>query len=266
MRSPTEIGARVVAQARSQSIILALFGGVGVEMRCRAAWEAYPALARTPADVDIAGYANQEERIEGLLKELGCVGARELNFLYSGRRLFYLLDAVRIDVVLDRFEMCHSWSLRGRLQPDLPTLSLSDLVLTKLQVVEMAEKDLQDTVALLLESAGRDSYHELTDVLDVEYITGTCGTSWGFWHTVTRNLVRIKKAMVRYDLSPKDRERVTHAIATLQTALVSAPKGFWWRLRSLVGERIRWYQVPEEPVAIFDTKEVNYEGEGRGHH
>ena len=61
-----------------------------------------------------------------------------------------------MDVFVSSFRMCHEIPLEKRLSVDEDTVPLAELLLTKLQIIELNEKDVRDTVALLLE-------HDVTD-------------------------------------------------------------------------------------------------------
>lgn len=39
---------------------------------------------------------------------------------------------------------------------------------------------------------------------------------------------------------------VAEQIATIRAAIDGAPKTMAWKMRSRVGERVRWYETPEE--------------------
>jgi hypothetical protein len=86
-------------------------------------------------------------------------------------------------------------------------------------------------------------------MIDARVLREILGDDWGWWRTVTINLSRIET------LIESDAERFVPATAQfdpieqlriLQQAASEAPKSFRWRMRARVGERVRWYQIPEE--------------------
>jgi hypothetical protein len=135
--------------------------------------------------------------------------------------------------------MCHEIPLERRLAADGDTVPLAELVLTKLQIIQLNEKDVRDAVALFAE-------HDVTD--DDAGINGTrvaelCADDWGLWRTITRNLESVAGHLESYDV---DRDLVSTRLAGLQVWIETAPKSRGWKLRDKVGERKRWYELPEE--------------------
>lgn len=151
-----------------------------------------------------------------------------------------------IDVFYDRIVMCHTIDLQGRLEIDSPTITLADILLQKLQVVKVTEKDLTDAIILLRE-------HDLGDgddeTVNVDYIAKLLGKDWGFWYTVTTNLSRLKEWTAEYPLlTIEDREDVEKKIDRLLTRLHDEPKSLRWKMRSRIGTKRPWYRQVEEVI------------------
>lgn len=137
--------------------------------------------------------------------------------------------------------MCHAFDLSKRLDVDDKTLSLADLLLLKLQIVETNRKDYLDMLALLAD-------HELTDSdagINVAYLSALAADDWGLWRTTTHSTVRLDRAMREVD-GFEHAGRVHEQIQSLLSALEQAPKNRKWKVRAKIGERRRWYAVPEE--------------------
>jgi hypothetical protein len=142
----------------------------------------------------------------------------------------------KLDVFVGRFSMCHALEIDDRLELDYPALTATDLLLTKLQIVELNAKDAHDAAVLLAEHpiAEGDGDHN-----DVAYISRLTGDDWGLWRTVTSTLEQLA------DLDPS----VAGQCRALHEAVEAAPKTRRFKLRARVGERVRWYELPEESVA-----------------
>ena len=69
------------------------------------------------------------------------------------------------------------------------------------------------------------------------------GDDWGLWRTITRNLDSVAAHLSAYDV---DRDLVSARLDDLQRRIDAAPKSRGWRLRDRIGERKRWYELPEE--------------------
>jgi hypothetical protein len=139
--------------------------------------------------------------------------------------------------------MCHEIPFGDRLKPGEPTVPLAELLLTKLQIVQLNEKDVRDTVLLF---HGHDVADHDEDVVNAERIAQLCADDWGLWRTITGNLARCRELLGNYSLPAPDTERVGGRLDTLLERIEQAPKSRGWKLRSRIGERKRWYDLPEE--------------------
>jgi hypothetical protein len=230
---------RLAEAAAAADVRLRLLGGVAIAIRCPSA--ARPPLARRYGDIDVATRGGDRRKLGRFLAAEGYRSLDQLNAVHGKNRLFYYdtQRSRRLDVFLDQFEMCHQLDLRKRI--DLPglTLPLADLLLTKLQVVQTTEKDLGDIAAVLLD-------HELTtdeEGVNVAYLGALAGADWGLWKTVTLVTERARRfAGEESGLAP-----AAVRAEQLLEALDRAPKSAKWTLRARVGERVRWYKLPEEP-------------------
>ncbi len=235
-----EEGVRLSTAVRTSGLSLRITGGVAIGMRCPSAGG--PALRRVYADIDLFGLRKEARDVSELLTSLGYEPDVRFNTLHGSRRLFFWdpLNSRQLDVFLDVFDMCHRIDLTKRLRlPD--TVALADLLLMKLQVVETNEKDFKDVLALLLDhSFGADD-----EVINIVYIAELASADWGLWRTTTMVAERAGHyAAALPGFEAKDR---AHAqVRAFIGALEDAPKSRSWKVRSRVGERLRWYQLPEE--------------------
>jgi hypothetical protein len=230
---------RLLEAAREKGTLLRALGGVAVHMRCPSAQ--HPPLARTPKDLDFASTSKDRTAIIDLFRGAGYQADAEFNALHGKTRLFFwdAANARQADLFLDRVSMCHTLDLKGRLDEHPETLSASDLLLLKLQVFETNERDYKDALALLLDHADGE--------LDVAYIAQLLGGDWGWWRTATMVLERLDR--YARELEGFDRANDVHyRIRELLGAIEAEPKSTRWKLRARVGERARWYDLPEETV------------------
>ncbi len=231
---PVEEGRRIISLATARGIEVKLFGGVAVAIRCKAV--GHPALRRAYKDIDLATAREHKRPLEQFLAASGYLPAQEFNALHGRTRLLFA-DPVNdrpLDVIVDHFTMCHSLDLRPRLRLRGSTLPTADLLLMKLQVVETNERDLQDAVALLLDG----------DV-DAGRVAAVLAADWGWWRTATEALGKVEG----YAASIADPDLAAGAakeIKRLRDRLEQTPKGLRWRTRAKIGDRARWYELPEE--------------------
>lgn len=239
-------GAALVRAAAGAGFPLRLIGSLAVRLRCPLHRRMLDALGRRRArDVDLVGYARDERAIEELFRARGYAlhpavkHSREFGIL----RLIFVRpdDGLKVDVFLDRLIMAHTIDLAGRLELDPVTVSLADLLLSKLQIHEITENDLMDGAALLAE-------HELGPTgIDTTRVCAVLADDWGFYHSASLNLEKLEAALDRWaPLADVPVDRLRRRIAELRDAIDAAPKSRRWRLRARIGERMRWYELVEE--------------------
>lgn len=151
----------------------------------------------------------------------------------------------RLDVFMGDFEMCHKVPLMERLEIDAATLPLAELLLTKLQVIELNERDLVDILLLLVEHDVADG-DDGGEAINAELIARLCARDWGLWRTIRLNVERTRESAGDFGLSEAERERVLDRLDRLWARIEAEPKSSRWRLRDRVGDRKRWYEKPEE--------------------
>jgi hypothetical protein len=177
--------------------------------------------------------------VSSLLERMGYAPDREFNLLQGRERLaFYSQDGTRVDIILDILRMCHVIDLAPAFDYPGSTVPGWLLLLTKLQIVELTAKDRGDIAALL-------SSCEL-DKLGIPVIARICANDWGLWRTVTGSLATLKAGIPVMEAGHQ-RNGLELAAAALSSSLEDEPKSIRWRMRARVGERIRWYQLPEAP-------------------
>jgi hypothetical protein len=233
-------GRRLAVRARGQDLPLRLLGGVAVWCLCPSA--RVPPLARTYGDADFLGRGGDRKRITAFMEAEGYEADRMFNALHGATRLNFH-DPVRgrpVDILLDRFVMAHELDLRASAGADGLTISLADLLLTKLQVVSINDKDVRDLLALLHDHGfGAEG-------ISMERILAVTRNDWGLEHTIHQTLATLRELIAGVGLAPPEAERILARAGELDASLHAAPKGTKWKMRARVGERVRWYAEPEE--------------------
>ena len=247
LADPLAEALRLIDLADAQGSILRLMGGLAFHANAPD-WTAR--IERERRDIDLVTTSRDRKPVAELLIANGYVPDRQYNALYGHKQL-YFVDPARerpVDVLVDRLEMCHVLVFADRLALAQPTLPLADLLLSKLQVVKVNRKDLLDALILLAE-------HPLTpddSGINVARITALTSTDWGWWRTVTGNLDRLL-AFLESEIGPSDldtgrpnRYLPAAQVTALRATIDAAPKSTRWRLRARIGERVVWYEEPEE--------------------
>ena len=241
LSDPVAEGARIAEAAAERGLPLRLLGGVAVAALCPSS--RCPPLQREYADVDFATNGAARGEVSELMEALSYAPDREFNTLHGQRRLYFWdeTNQRQVDVFVDEANLCHRIDLRSRLEVVPLTLSLADLTVLKLQVVETNEKDYLDLCAIFAD-------HDLSEDesgVNSAYIAGLTASDWGLWRTL--GMVAERSAQFALDLPgfPAG-ERVAERLRRLQLKLDTVPKSRGWKLRARVGDRKRWYELPEE--------------------
>lgn len=241
LEDPLEEARRVVEEADDLGLTVRQIGGTAVRTHAETA-DVDP-FERGYRDVDFVATREDESDVVDLMEELGYRSNNRFNTMHRYRLEFF--DEVndrKADYCIDKFRFCHEWSLRGRLEEDYPTVPIEDLLLSKLQIYEASDRDVRDVIAVLADhpvTANDDPEH-----VDPSYVSGLTRADWGLYKTVTTSLDRVEEYVRSNDL-PIDDSTVTDRVDSLRTAMEERPKTLRWKLRSLIGERKRWYRRPE---------------------
>lgn len=234
-------GESLCESAAERGVDVRLMGGIGIRLmlgdRFGGRYE------RSYRDLDIIVRRRQRRDVETLLVERGWAAATAFNALGGGRRLLFEDPAseAQIDVFVESFEMCHSLPLADSLDRPGPSLPATDLLMSKLQIVQLNAKDRSDCYALLEGCEIADGDHR---ALEPSRIAELTGADWGLHHTFEINFQRLLDGL---DAVPDaDTGRIASRISLLLDALERVPKTRGWKLRARIGERKRWYEEPEE--------------------
>jgi hypothetical protein len=234
-------GRRLVEKAAASGVPLRLLGGVAI--RLRAARGLPPALRRSYADLDFVTTKKGSRKAEEFLRQEGYVPHVAYNSLHGGERLLFFDDEHerQVDVFVGAFSMCHKIPFGDRLELDPTSIPLAELLLTKLQIAELNEKDVRDALALL---EGHPVGDEDGDTVNAGRIAALCAADWGLWRTITGNLDTCCALAPGYDVP--NRAEVEARLQELLHRIETEPKSRSWKLRAKIGDRKRWYELPEE--------------------
>lgn len=236
-------GERLAARAAEQELPLRLLGGVAIRLQAR---DKLPAIfVRDYGDIDWVTARGTTRATQGFFEDSGYTPQVRFNALNGKERLMFYDDINhrRIDVFVGTFRMSHEIPMDDRLQVSPVTIPLAELVMTKLQVAELNEKDVKDALTLFHGypvGEGDDS------AINRVRIASLCASDWGLWRTLTTNLDTCLRRLEGYDLPVEDKARMAERLEQLADAIEREPKSRKWRLRARIGERKRWYELPEE--------------------
>jgi hypothetical protein len=240
---------RIIKEADGRQVPVRILGGAAIRMHCPNHQGLYEKLKRAPKhDMDFVTYKKFRPLTKKLFMDLGY--EPYVTMMMTGatgrhRQIFNDKEGNKaIDVFLGVLEMCHNIDYEGRLEVDSPTVPLAELLLQKLQIVQTNEKDVQDTIILLMEhDIGSSDKEEING----DHIAKVLGGDWGFYYTVNTKIGEVKELLNKYDaLTKEDRALVVERLDKLQKRIEREPKSLKWNMRAKAGTSVKWYRVVEE--------------------
>jgi hypothetical protein len=235
-------GERVLGLASGDGVPVRLLGGVAVRLQ---APTLPPAFDRRYKDLDFAVPKGGFRSADKLLSGAGYEPHTAFNALNQKERMLFF-DTThdrQVDVFVGAFRMCHEIPLNDRLAVQDRTVPLAELLLTKLQIIELNEKDVRDTLLLV---HGHDVSDRDGDDINGARIAELCAGDWGLWRTITQNVGKVIEHAGNYEVPDGDRERMVGRLQAVLDRIEAEPKSRGWKLRDKIGDRKRWYELPEE--------------------
>ncbi len=244
-------GHRLVDAARSEGLTLRLLGGLAVREHCRT----HELCERDYSDLDMVAHRKQVRPLVALFARFGYQENFDVATATANSELQFVRPCAHgagpgsapahpddhIDVFLDTFRMDHDIALARRLEIEPYTVSVSDLLLSKLQIFKLEEKDLRDVTTLLADiEVGEE---DAPGLINGSYIGRLCGDDWGLFYDVTTNLARVSEGATAFALSDARVARVRRGVVRLIAAIDAAPKSVRWRLRARIGTHKTWHSA-----------------------
>jgi len=237
---------RILRAGDESAIILRVICSLAIQIHCQKFGYLQAAMGRAYTDIDFAAYGRQTKPIQELMTRLGYIENQEVFIVSEGQRAIYENPAsgLHLDVFYEKLDFCHAINWAGRLEVDSPTIPLAELLLEKMQIVQINEKDVIDTIMLLLEHPLGDNDRE---VINMKRIAEICSNDWGFWRTLTMNLGKVRSLAQGYSqLTSEQKSHVESQVNEAMARIEKEPKSLAWRLRARVGDRVKWYKDVDE--------------------
>jgi hypothetical protein len=240
LEDPIAEAGRIASAASAAHVGVKLMGGAGIHLHSPSAHR--PPLKRKYGDLDYAMPKRDRKAVLAFFPSLGYEANERFNLMQGDRRLYFFDSehSRQVDVFIDAIKMSHLIDLRGRLEHEGPCASPSDLLLSKLQIYEVNRKDLVDLTALLLDHPIAGASDE---AIDAEYVARLTADDWGFYRTLQVNTEKLRATLDELDV---DRDLVRSRLSEIWALIEAQPKTLRWKVRSQVGDRVRWYELPEE--------------------
>jgi len=274
---PTEVfleeAEKIVKEANARDIQLRILGGLGVAFHSQEFRDFARKLGRVGtgaiegqeySDIDLMSYRKHRDKVKELFSDMKYAKRRAtLSSAASERQIYYHPKGwFYVDVFFDKLVVAnHPINFVGRLELDFPTVTVTDILLEKIQMWEaFSIKDLKDCLILLRTHSIEEKIQKET--IDANYVAKLLSEDWGFWFTATTNLKKIKKFIfeieklgVEVGLDPRQLKneevlQITEKIDKLLERVEKEPKSFKWKMRAKVGTKKRWYNPVERPETV----------------
>ena len=239
---------RIIQASDESGILLRVIGSLAFQMHCPKYGYIQQAMGRAYTDIDFAAYRKQTKEIKELMENLGYTENREVFIVSEGERSIFDRPEIglHVDVFYEKLDFCHVIRWADRLEVDSPTIPLAEMLLEKMQIVQINEKDVIDTIMLLLE-------HPLGDIdqetINIKRVAELCAADWGLWRTTTMNLDKVRQLAHGYkQLTDEQKAHVEAQVVSALQRIDEEPKPLAWRLRARVGDRVKWYKEVDEVV------------------
>lgn len=234
---------KIILNACDRAGVLARsLGSLAFQIHCPQYGYLQTEMGLAYGDIDLMSYVKHSRQIRVMMTELGYAENREIFVLSEAQRaLFYKSeDDLRVDVFYDKLDFCHPIYFRDRLEIDSPTIPLAELFLEKMQIVKLGEKDIVNTIMLLLEHSLGETNME---TVNLKLIARLCADEWGLWRTTTLNLDKVKQYAQTYaQLTPEQKAKAETQVNEILLRLYSEPKSLAWKVRDHMGDRVQWYK------------------------
>lgn len=246
-----ETASRLVRQAGTGGAVVRVCGSLGIRLLPGPGAELLDRVARKYKDIDLVTRRQDRNAVRQIFARLDAEENPQVRIASEGRRFAYVLppDATMVDLFVDELDFCHRLDLSDRLEETELTLAPADLFLQKAQIVKLTDRDELDLVALLLSCPAGEAGER---VLSLRRLGAVLAGDWGFHHTVEGNLLQLERRLPEWrELSPAEGRQAAGAVRELLEFLRRMPKTIGYRLRALVGTRVRWYVDVSDEATTF---------------
>jgi hypothetical protein len=236
---------RLTDEAQKLGLILRVMGPIALHFYFPEYINLYRKMERLGervfTDIDYASYGKNRGKIVPFFEKQGYELEKRAAMLSGGTRHIYFGDRIpMIDVFFDKLDYNHPIDYRNRLEIHPYCVSLTDLLLQKLQIVKINDKDLKDAMLLLLAAQiGENDQNKI----NVSYVAKLMSEDWGFYYTSIMNLNKVQEAIDGVPvLSDHDRLLIKENAEMIIKIIEMAPKSGKWKSRAKAGTSKIWYK------------------------
>jgi hypothetical protein len=237
---------KIIAQTEQKGAPLRLIGALAFHLHCSKYRHIHEKWGRVFTDTDFVAKGEHQKQIIEAYAELGYRDDEMITTLYGTHRLVFdnPETGMHSDIFFDKLDFCHVLQLRDRLDVDDLTIPLAELFLEKMQIYQINEKDIVDTMMLIAEHPIGETDEE---VINAPVIAKVLASEWGFWRTVTGNMEKLLALNNTTDLfNDAEKQRIKDRIEEIVKYIENEPKPLAWKMRSKIGDKVKWYKEVDE--------------------
>jgi hypothetical protein len=236
MKNAFEESKRILQRARARGVVLRLVGGLAVQLHC----DDFSFCGREHADIDFVGFSHQSSSIIEVIEEFGYRENNIYTMISGGAHLLFEKPASQdhIDVFLDKLQMEHDIDLRERLDIEENTISVSDLLVCKLIIENLNEKDYKDIITIVKDNPL--SHEDTPKTINIDYIAALCSQNWGLSKDLLTSIDSCLDFIKTYHFEEVVAQEIQKKFGEIREAIEDHPKSFRWTLRSYFGKRLAW--------------------------
>ena len=237
---------KIITQSEQKGAPLRLIGALAFHLHCSEYRHIHEKWGRVFTDTDFVAKGEHQKQIIEAYAELGYRDDEMITTLYGTHRLVFdnPETGMHSDIFFDKLDFCHVLQLRDRLDVDDLTIPLAELFLEKMQIYQINEKDIVDTMMLIAEHPIGETDHE---VINAPIIAKVLASEWGFWRTVTGNMDKLLALNTTTDLfNDAEKQCIKDRIEEIGKYIENEPKPLAWKMRSKIGDKVKWYKEVDE--------------------
>ncbi|MHA1946952.1 MAG: hypothetical protein ACXAC6_12115 [Candidatus Hodarchaeales archaeon] len=258
---------KIVASAEEASVHFRLVGGLAIRLHVQphGLEDLYKSLKRLGdeieiTDIDGAISFKHMKKMDKFMQKIGYIKRKPTLSTAASQRRIYIhpKNWWFIDCFYGMIKFNHDIELdHKRLKLEPLTLPLAELLLGKIQIVNMNYKDIADTIMLLL--AHKVGYSDEPETINIEFIGEKYfkkgAYAWGFYNTATTNLSNIRNVLSEFtELSEEHKEKIKSKIAEMLNYFENLPKNRSWKARGKIGTAKKWYRPVETTQTVGEFR------------
>lgn len=258
-----ELAMHIISALEKEGVHARLTGGIGYWVRFGAQRERLARLGRIIHDIDLVAERGDQSLVTRTLEnQWGMESDRTLLAIPELDRSMHTKlskqgPPIVCDVNYGGLRYSHFIDLSGRLHINPFTLSLADLLLSKLQIRKLSVRDAQDLLFLLLQFEFGPSSKD--EAIDLARITNCCAHDFGLTQTILLNVEVLKQHIptIIGSKSLEDVELLEHRIERLESAIANEPKPIVWKACSMWSRafpRFKWYSDVDDLVPSIQDR------------